>query len=219
MAGSIALQTPSGPIGAWRADPPGPPLGALVVVQEIFGVNPHIRRVVEKFAGHGYRSIAPALFDHIERDVALDYDAAGVERGRSLIAQVGFDRALQDIQAAAKAVGVDAPVGVVGYCWGGTATFLSCTRLGLPAVSYYGGRTVPFLHEKPQAPLMLHFGQNDPLIPPADVQKHREALPGAEFHVWPAGHGFNCDLRADYHAESAALALQLTLDFFARHLR
>lgn len=219
MAGPIALQTPSGVIGAWRADPSGPPLGALVVVQEIFGVNPHIRRVVERFAEHGYRAIAPALFDHIERDVALDYDAAGVERGRGLIAQVGFDRALQDIQAAAKTVGVDAPVGVVGYCWGGTAAFLSCTRLGLPAVSYYGGRSVPFLDEKPQAPLLLHFGQNDPLIPPADVQKHREALPGAEFHVWPAGHGFNCDLRADYHAESAALALQLTLDFFARHLR
>ncbi len=219
MAGPIALQTPSGLIGAWRADPPNPPLGALVVVQEIFGVNSHIRRVVEKFAEHGYIAIAPALFDHIELDVELDYDAAGVERGRKLIAEVGFDRALQDIHAAAETVEDTVHVGVVGYCWGGTAAFLSCTRLGLPAVSYYGGRTVPFLDEKPQAPLMLHFGQSDPLIPPEDVQKHRDALSEAEFHVWPAGHGFNCDQRADYNENAAAQALQYTLDFFARHLR
>jgi carboxymethylenebutenolidase len=107
---------------------------------------------------------------------------------------------------------------VIGYCWGGTIAFLSAARLGLPAVSYYGGRTVPFLHEKPHAPLLLHFGEDDPIIPPEDVRKHHEALPGAEIHIWPSGHGFNCDQRADYNATVAVQALQRTLAFLANNL-
>jgi carboxymethylenebutenolidase len=215
----ITLDSHDDHIRAWRADPAIPPHGALVVVQEIFGVNSHIRDVVDKFAAHGYIAIAPCLFDHIERGVELGYDAAGVASGRELVAALGIDVALADIHVATEHVAAEAHVGVVGYCWGGTVAYLACTRLGLPAVSYYGGRTVPFLHERPQAPLMLHFGESDPIIPPADVQKHRDALPMAEIHVWPAGHGFNCDQRGDYDAAVAEQALARTLAFFGEHLR
>ena len=215
----ISLETPTGSISAWRAEPPIPAHGALVVVQEIFGVNAHIRNVVDKFAAHGYTAIAPAFFDHFEHHVELGYDQAGIAYGRDLVAKLGFDRAVEDVRAAADSLEPSARVGVVGYCWGGTVAFLSCARLGLPAVSYYGGRTIPFLHERPGAPLLMHFGEHDALIPPADILRHQEALPEAEMHVWPAAHGFNCDQRADYNATVAIQALQRTLAFFGRHLR
>lgn len=215
----IPLETLSGTISAWRADPPIPARGALVVVQEIFGVNSHIRGVVDKFAAHGYTAIAPALFDHFEKNVELGYDDDGVAYGRKLVDKLGFDRAVEGVKAAMEAVQDVGEVGVVGYCWGGTVAYLACSRLGIPAVSYYGGRTVPFLNEKPAAPLLLHFGEHDPIIPPADIEKHQEALPKAEIHIWPAGHGFNCDQRADYNATVAVQALQRTLAFFNLHLK
>lgn len=219
MGHPVSIHTLHGAIGGWRADPPIPPKGALVVVQEIFGLNAHIRSVVERFAAHGFIAIAPAIFDLVERDVQLTYDEDGVTRGRELAAQVGFDRAVDCVRAAFEDVESEALVGVVGYCWGGTVAFLAGSRLGLPAVSYYGGRSVPFLRdERPSAPLLMHFGEHDPLIPAADVQAHREALPEAEIHVWPAGHGFNCDQRADFQAESAREALQRTLHFFEVNL-
>jgi carboxymethylenebutenolidase len=214
----ISLDTPGGAISAWRAEPSAPARGALVVVQEIFGVNAHIRSVVDKFAAHGYSTISPAFFDHFERHVELGYDSEGVAYGRKLVDRVGFDRAVEDVRCAAQQLDAEGRTGVIGYCWGGTIAFLSAARLGLPAVSYYGGRTVPFLHEKPQAPLLLHFGEDDPIIPPEDVRKHHEALPGAEIHIWPAGHGFNCDQRADYNATVAVQALQRTLAFLKAKL-
>jgi len=223
MGHPVSLSTRTGRIGAWRADPPIPPHGALVVVQEIFGVNAHIRRVVDRFAAHGYVAIAPALFDHIEPHVELGYDEAGVARGRELVERLDWDHVLGDIAAAAceiEATTDSGKVGVVGFCWGGTVAFLANCRLGFPAVSYYGGRTLPFLgHEHPQAPLLMHFGESDPLIPREDVALHREHLPGALIETWPAGHGFNCDERADYHEPSARGASERTLGFFARYLR
>ncbi|WP_313917638.1 dienelactone hydrolase family protein [Tahibacter sp.] len=205
-------------IGAYRADPAGAPLGGIVVVQEIFGVNAHIRRIVDGYAQAGYVAIAPALFDHVESGVELDYDEVGVARGRALAGEVGFDRAVESVASAAQAIASAGRIGVVGYCWGGTVAFLSATRLGLPAVVYYGGRSVPFLHETARAPLLFHFGERDPIIPPADVSLHRERQPQAEFHVYAAGHGFNCDVRADYDPASAALARERSLAFFAREL-
>lgn len=215
----VKLDTPSGLISARRADPHDIPRGGIVVVQEIFGVNRHIRSVLERFAAHGFVAIAPCLFDHIASGIELDYDEAGIARGRELAAGVGFERAVQDVEAAAKSL-LDSveKVGVVGYCWGGTVAFLANTRLGLPTVSYYGGRTLPFLHERPQAPLMLHFGERDPLIPPEHVEAHRQALPGAIVHVYDAGHGFNCDARADYDEPASRAALQRTLRFFEKTL-
>ena len=205
-------------ISAWHARPEGSPRGGIVVVQEIFGVNAHIRSVVERFAEQGFEAIAPALFDHIETGVELDYDAVGVQRGRELVAELGFDRAVEAVASATHSIASAGTIGVVGYCWGGTVAFLGNTRLGLPSVAYYGGRTIPFLLEKPQAPMLLHFGAYDPIIPPTDVEKHRMALPDAQMHVYDAGHGFNCDQRADYDAAASALAFERTLTFFGQHL-
>ena len=200
-------------IGAWRARPDRDVLGGVVVVQEIFGVNAHIRAICARFAAEGFEAIAPAVFDHLETGVELDYDEAGVTRGRALAAELGFDRAVAAVGSAAEAIASAGHITVIGFCWGGTVAFLANTRLGLPAVSYYGGRTVPFLGEKPRAPLLLHFGERDPIIPATDVERHRQALPGAQIHTYPAGHGFNCDQRADYDTDAAGLAWQRTIRF------
>jgi carboxymethylenebutenolidase len=205
-------------IGAYLARSARGAHGGVVVVQEVFGVNAHIRAVVDRFAEQGYDTIAPAIFDFVETGVELDYSKTGVERGRQLAAEVGFDRAVAAVASAAESIAFAGQTAVVGYCWGGTVAFLANTRLGLPAVDYYGGRSVSFLHERPRAPLLIHVGAYDPIIPPADIERHRAALPEAQIHVYEAGHGFNCDQRSDYDAKAAALALQRTLDFLARTL-
>ena len=219
MSQWISLETPTGRIQAWRADPPIPPKGALVVVQEIFGVNHHIRHVCDTFAAHGYVAIAPAFFDHFEHGVELDYDADGVKRGKELVDRLGMDRVLEDIKSAAAVVQEAGKVGVVGYCWGGSVAFLANTRLSMPAVSYYGARTPPYLDEQLDAPMMFHFGDRDPSIPTEAIDLHRSKQPTAEIHTYPAGHGFNCDQRDDYDEASATLALDRTLSFFRRTLR
>ena len=220
MGRGIAIDTPSGSIGAWRADPDGAPLGALVVVQEIFGVNAHMRSVADGYAAAGYVALAPAFFDPVERGVELGYDAGGYARGRELVSTLGMDRAIAIVDAAARLLrGEGLKVGVVGFCWGGTVALLSATRLGLPAASYYGARNVPFLDEPLQAPAMFHFGEHDASIPPQDVALHREKLPRAEVFTYPAGHAFNRDVDPDaYDADSARLARRRTLDFFAAAL-
>ena len=225
----VSLQTPSGTISAWRADPPASSRGALVVVQEIFGVNSHIRAVVDRFAGHGFTAVAPAFFDHIEHRVELDYDPASWTRARELVAQTPFERAIEDVASAAASIASAGRIGVVGYCWGGTVAMLSAMRLGLPAVSYYGARNVNFLHEPLRAPAIFHFGERDHSIPPEAIARHRaelhfaEDVPPAqrelEIYTYPADHAFNRDATASsYDAASAALALERTLAFFARHL-
>jgi len=213
-----SLETPTGRIRAWRADPHTPPRGALVVVQEIFGVNAHIRDVCKTFADHGYVAMAPAFFDHFEHDVQLRYDPEGVDHGRELVERLGFDCAVEDVHATAAQLGEYGKVGVVGYCWGGTVAFLANTRLSMPAVSYYGARTVPFLAEQAQAPMLFHFGEHDASISAHDIEAHREHQEHAEIHVYPAGHGFNCDQRPDFERHSATLALERTLAFFRRAL-
>jgi Dienelactone hydrolase and related enzymes len=205
-------------IGAYLAQPAGTPKGGLVVIQEIFGVNAHIRAVADRFAGHGYTAIAPCFFDRLETGVELDYDEAGHTKGRALVAELGLERALQDVASAAQAIASAGRIGSVGYCWGGTVALLAALRLGLPSVSYYGARNLPFLGETPRAPVMFHFGELDVHIPPAMVAAHRERLPQMATHTYPADHGFNRDVGAAWHAESAALAERRTLAFFARHL-
>jgi carboxymethylenebutenolidase len=218
MGERIEIEAANGRIGAWQALPASKPRGGVVVIQEIFGVNAHIRSVAELFASHGYAAIAPALFDPVEPDVELGYDAAGIARGRDLVAALGFERALDSVQAAASALHHYGKIAAIGYCWGGSVAFLANTRLGLPAVSYYGARTLPFAAEQAQAALLFHFGERDASIPPADIAAIHAAQPQAEVKVWPAGHGFNCDLRADYDADSASKALAFTLDFLEREL-
>ncbi|MFN9729588.1 MAG: dienelactone hydrolase family protein [Pseudomonadota bacterium] len=205
--------------GAWIERPRGAPRGGVVVVQEIYGVNSHIRSVVARFADDGFLAVAPRLLDRVAPETELGYDDAGIARGRELVALLGFDAALRDIRAAADwLVAQELAAGVVGFCWGGTAALLAATRLGIPAVSYYGGRSMAFLHERPQAPLLLHYGVRDPLILPGDVAAQRAAFPKAEVHVHAAGHGFNCDQRADFDAAASAAAWQQTLAFLQRHL-
>lgn len=205
-------------IGAYLAKPAGRPKGGIVVIQEIFGVNAHMRRVVDRFAEHGYTAIAPAFFDHLETGVELDYDEAGYAKGRQLIGELGLELALEDVASAAEAISSSGKIGTVGYCWGGTVALLAALRLGLPSVSYYGARNVPFLHEVPKAPVMFHFGEKDQHITPEMVAKHRELLPQMDTFTYPADHGFNRDVGAQYDEASAALALQRTLAFFETHL-
>lgn len=205
-------------IGAWLAEPAGRPLGGIVVAQEIFGVNAHIRSIVDRFAELGYVAIAPAFFDHVETGVELGYDNDGVEAGRALIAQVGLNRAVEDVASAAASIASAGRIGCVGYCWGGTVAYLAAARLGLPSVSYYGMRNVQHFDEPPTAALQCHFGEHDQSIPSTMIEHHRRELPDAEIYVYPADHGFNCDARSQYDAASAGLALQRTLAFFEREL-
>ncbi len=216
----MPLTTAAGPVRGWLARPPHPPHGAVIVIQEIFGVNAHIRRVVDHFAQAGFTAMAPALFDPLRPAVELGYDDAGIAQGRELTAELGFEPALQIVSASARWLRESGHrVGAVGFCWGGTVAMLANTRLGLPSVTYYGGRSVPFLSEPARAPMLFHFGEADPLIPPEDVQKHRDHHPDAIIHTYPAGHGFNCDERRDYAPQSAALAWERTTVFLTEHLR
>lgn len=219
MSQHITIPTPDTQcIGAYLAQPTGKPKGGIVVIQEIFGVNAHMRSVVDRFAAHGYTAIAPAFFDHLESGVELDYDEAGFAKGRQLVGELGLARALTDVASAAEAIASCGRIGTVGYCWGGTVALLAALRLGLPSVSYYGARNLPFLAESPRAPVMFHFGERDPYIPPAMVARHRELLPQMQTFTYPADHGFNRDVGSSYHEASAVLAMQRTLAFFDQQL-
>lgn len=219
MSPRIQLHTVHGSIHAYSAEPSGDARAGLVLIQEIFGVNAHIRGVARQWADLGYAVLAPQLIDFVERDVELDYDEAGIARGRHLMSEVGFDRCVAACAAAADTLrGRGLKVGALGFCIGGSIAFLCCTRLGLPTVSYYGGRSVPYLHKRPQAPLLLLFGKRDPLIPAEAVEAHRQALPQARIEMFEAGHGFNCDQRVDFHAQSAARALHVSREFLDLHL-
>jgi len=205
-------------IGAYLAQPEGKPKGGIVVIQEIFGVTEHIRHVVDGFAQAGYTAIAPAFFDHLETGLELQYDDEGMQRGRALITELGLDRAVEDVASAAEAINSAGRIGTVGYCWGGTVALLAALRLGMPSVSYYGARNVQFLGEKPRAPVMFHFGEQDKSIPPEAVQKHRDMLPQMDVFTYPAGHAFNRDVGPQYDEASAKLAYRRTLAFFEQHL-
>jgi carboxymethylenebutenolidase len=207
-------------IGAYLAEAEGKPKGGLVVIQEIFGVNAHIRSVADRFATMGYTAVAPAFFDHLETGVEMGYSDASMAKGRQLVTELGLDRAVEDVASAAEAIASAGKIGTVGYCWGGTVAFLSAIRLGLPSVSYYGARNVPFLGEKLQAPVMFHFGEEDPSIPPEMVAKHRDMLPQMDVYSYPgAGHAFNRDIDpSHYHQASAELALKRSMAFFDKYL-
>ena len=207
-------------LGAYRADPADKPRGGLVVIQEIFGANHHIRAVADRFAGQGYAALAPALFDRVKKGVELGYDPAPIEAGRELRAKTKLDDTLLDLQAAVDAVQGAGKVGVVGYCWGGSLAYLAATRLhGVAAiVGYYGGMIAEHAGEKPEVPAMLHFGDQDQGIPMIDVKKIMAARREVEIFTYPAGHGFSCDERASFHEPSHKQALERTLAFFRQHL-
>lgn len=226
MGRDIAFDTPSGSIGGWRADPVEAPRGALVVVQEIFGVNAHMRGVADRFAAEGFVALVPAYFDPVERGVELGYEREDVDRGRGLVDALGLERANTITAAAARLLQQEGlHVGVVGFCWGGTVALLANLRLGLPAVSYYGARNVRVLEERGldeplRAPMQFHFGEHDRSISAADVELHRRKLPDADINVYPAGHAFDREVDPQvFDAASARLAHTRTLAFFDTALR
>ena len=207
--------------GAYRADASGTARGGIVVLQEIFGVNTHIREVCDGFAADGFTCIAPALYDRSSRkDCDLGYTADTMVIGRTLREEFSWDDSVKDVAAAvAVLAGEGIKVGTVGYCWGGTISFLAGTRLDVSAaVVYYGGQIVPYKDEKARCPMLMHFGEHDAGIPLSDVEQIRVAQPEAAVHIYDAGHGFNCDHRESYDEAAATLARQRTLEFFNANL-
>ena len=193
----------------------------VVVIQEIFGVNHHIRAMVDRLAADGFLAIAPALFDRAERDAELGYTGDDIARGRTLRGLVPDAGAMLDVEAAAAALGT-IPAGIVGYCYGGTIAWWGATRTKKfkAASGWYGGGVAGTASEVPACPVQLHFGEKDTGIPMTDVEKIRAAQPGVEIFVYPgAQHGFGCDERASFSAPDAALAQSRTVDFFRQHLR
>jgi carboxymethylenebutenolidase len=204
---------------AWLSPPAGAPRGAVLVLQEIFGVNSHIRAVADGFAAEGYLAIAPSLFDRVKRNVEMGYTPPDVEHGRGYVMQITEEKLLLDMRACVNVVRHAGAVGVVGYCWGGSLAYLAACELPVAAaVSYYGTRTVQYLEKKPRAPVMYHFGDRDKTIPPEAIGKIRAAHPQGEYFIYAADHGFNCDQRASFDGAAAKLARERTLAFFSRHL-
>jgi carboxymethylenebutenolidase len=207
-------------LAAYRADPAGKPRGGIVVIQEIFGVNSHIKQVADGYAGDGYLAIAPALFDRVERNIDLGYTPEDIARGREIRGKVTNDMAMKDSEAAIKAASSAGKVGIVGYCWGGLVTWLAANKLsGLSAaVAYYGGGILDNTNLAPKVPLMGHFGDKDQHIPVDGVKKLAEKYPQHPIHIYSADHGFNCDHRGSYAAAAAKQARQRTLEFFRKHI-
>lgn len=222
MGAKITLKASDGhELGGWRADPAGKPRGGIVVIQEIFGVNAHIRELCEGFAKDGYLAIAPSLYDRSsQKGVDLGYTPEDIAVGRKLREEFDWAKSMLDVDAAAAEMRkAGLKVGTVGYCWGGTISYLAGCRLDVQgAVVYYGGQIIPYVNEKERCPLLMHFGDKDQSIPLSDVEKIRQAHPNAEIHVYPADHGFNCDHRKQYDAAAAKLARERTMAFFAKHL-
>ena len=208
-------------LGAYRADASGAARGGIVVLQEIFGVNSHIRSVCDGFAADGFTCIAPALYDRSShRNCELGYEAGDMATGRKLREEFSWDDTVRDVAAAvAVLAGEELEVGTVGYCWGGSISFLAGVRLDVSAVVvYYGGQITPYKDEKARCPMLMHFGEHDAGIPLSDVEQIRAAQPDAAVHIYDAGHGFNCDRRGSYDEAAAKLARQRTIDFFGTHL-
>jgi carboxymethylenebutenolidase len=222
MSKLVKLQATDGhELDAYVAEPQGKPRGGLVVVQEIFGVNQHIRSMADRFAQEGFYTVAPALFDRVERNVELGYEGEGMKKGIALVQKLNIDNAVMDVDAGLQYAGKETgkAAGVVGYCYGGTLAWLSATRLApAAAVGYYGGHIAGFAGENPRVPVMLHFGRRDDHIPQADVAKVQAAHPEVEIYWYDAGHGFNCDMRASYNEKASKEAMARTLEFFHRHL-
>jgi carboxymethylenebutenolidase len=203
---------------AFLSAPPGRPQGGIVVIQEIFGLNDHIRQVTDAFAKEGYTAIAPAMFDRIRRGIELGYSPPDIELGRGYMQQLKLEDTLKDLAAAAAVVRHSGRVGTVGYCWGGAMSYVAACELPIACAVVYYGRASNFADRKPRCPVMYHFGSRDQSIPASDVDKVRAADAAGTFFEYEAGHGFNCDQRASYDPEAAALALQRTLEFFGRRL-
>jgi carboxymethylenebutenolidase len=205
-------------LDAYVVEPKGKAKGGVVVVQEIFGVTGHIKRVADQYAAKGYKVVAPAMFDRVERGVELAYTE--IEKGREYMRQLQWEETLADVEAAVKEVRGAGRVAVVGFCWGGTVAHVAASELELDAaVSYYGGGVAKMLDKKPRCPIVYHFGDKDASIPLPDIEKIKQANPSSPLYVYAgAGHGFNCDERASYSEKDAQLAFERSLEFLDEQL-
>ena len=207
-------------LDAYKADPAGKPRGGIVVIQEIFGVNSHIKNVADGYAADGYLAIAPALFDRVQKNVDLGYTPDDIARGREIRGKVTNDMAVKDAQAANNEAAKAGKAGIVGYCWGGLVTWLAAAKAGglVCAVPYYGGGILDNADLQPKVPLMGHFGDKDQHIPVEGVKKLAEKHPKQQIFIYAADHGFNCDHRGSYNAPAAKQARERTLAFFRQHV-
>jgi carboxymethylenebutenolidase len=223
MGHSITLTSSDGfKFGAYVAESTAPTHAGIVVIQEIFGVNSHMRRVTDGFAKEGFLSIAPAIFDRAEPGVELPYDQASAKKGYGYVTALDQNKLIADIDAAISYLRAQpgiTKIGVVGFCWGGTLAFLANTRLNIDAsVSYYGGGIQFYLEEKPKAPSIYHFAENDEHIKSDVWDAVRAAVPGAPVYTYDAGHAFNRDVGEVYKPDAAAEAMTRTLAFFRKEL-
>jgi carboxymethylenebutenolidase len=221
MGTTIELKAADGhAFQAYLAEPATRPRGGLVVVQEIFGVNGHIRAVADGYAADGYLAIAPALFDRVQRGYESGYAPPEIQAGVALMQKVSWDDAIRDVSAAMEAVQHAGATGIVGFCWGGAITWLAAARVpGLAAaVPYYGGAIPSLADEQPRCPTLLHFGEKDASLPAARARAVVAAHPEVTAHFYDAGHGFNCDQRGSYDAPAARLARERTLQFLREYV-
>jgi carboxymethylenebutenolidase len=209
-------------LGAYRADPQGSAKGGIVVIQEIFGVNHHIRAICDRLAGEGYAAVAPALFDRMEPNFECGYTPDEIANARKFVANPDFGAMLRDTQAAIDELKKEGPVAILGFCLGGTISFLAAADgSGLSAaVCFYGGHIIKIADKMPKCPTQMHFGEKDASIPMSDVETIKKKHPECEVFVYPdAGHGFCCDERGSYNEAACKLAWQRGLDFLNLHVK
>ncbi len=214
----ITLKIGSDEIGAWHVAPKGERIGGLVLVQEIFGLTPNIRRICESYAEQGYEVIAPSVFDRLEKNFQGDYSPKQIARAQELALKNGVDNAVTDVQACIDFL--KPSVFITGYCYGGSVVWAAACRCrGLTAaVGYYGRLIIDYVDETPKVPTILHFGETDDTIPMDNVRQIEAAHPDMEVYVYPAGHGFNSENSPHYDKECAALARERTLAHFQAHM-
>lgn len=222
MGSMIELQAADGhKLAAYRAEPAGKPRGGIVVIQEIFGVNKHIKSVADGYAADGYLVVAPAMFDRAQRGYDTGYSQPEIQAGIAIMQKLDWKQTMQDAAAAVEAAKAAGKVGIVGYCWGGTVSWVAAARLaGLAcSVPYYGGGMPGFIGEKPRCPTLCHFGEQDQSPTLEQARAIAKAHPEITAHYYAgAGHGFNCDHRPSYNAEASKLARERTLAFFRQHV-
>ena len=208
-------------LAAYVAEPSGKPRGGVVVIPEIFGVNSHIQQVADGYAADGYLAVAPAMFDRVQRQYDTGYSQPEIQAGIAIMQKLDWKQVVLDAEAAICEATKAGKVGMVGYCFGGTVTWVSAAQAkGLAcAVPYYGGGMPNFINEKPKVPTMCHFGELDQSPTLAQAKEIAAKHPGITAHFYAgAGHGFNCDQRGSWNAEASKLARSRTVEFFRKHL-
>jgi len=207
-------------LAAYRAAPAGKARGAVVVIQEIFGVNSHIQSVADGYAADGYVAIAPAMYDRVKRDYETGYAPPDIEAGRAIMQQLDWTHTMHDVDAAVAQAKSAGKVAIVGFCWGGTVAWVAAARNAqlACAVAYYPGGIANFADEAPRCSVMCHFGEQDKSPTPEQAKAVMAKHPSVVAHFYPAGHGFNCDQRASHDSSSAALARTRTLHFLREQI-